>query len=65
MSLLRLFIIVGLAALAALAGRGDPAYAWTAPAALNTNAGSDTGWDKYPQVTTDGAGNLGGGLVVR
>ena len=29
----------------------------TAPAALNTNAGSDSGTDKEPQVTTDGAGN--------
>ena len=28
------------------------------PHALNTNAGSDTGWgDEYPQVTTDGAGS--------
>jgi hypothetical protein len=29
---------------------------WTAPAALNTNAGSDTGRDLYAQVTTDGQG---------
>ena len=51
------FLLLGLLALAALAGRGDPAYAWTAPAALNTNAGSDSGADWWPQVTTDGAGN--------
>jgi hypothetical protein len=30
---------------------------WTAPAALNSNAASDSGQDFYPQVTTDGAGN--------
>jgi hypothetical protein len=30
---------------------------WTGPAALNTNAGTDSGYDWYPQVTTDGAGN--------
>jgi hypothetical protein len=30
---------------------------WTPPAALNTNAASDSGWDWDPQVTTDGTGN--------
>jgi predicted neuraminidase len=30
---------------------------WTAPAALNTNAETDSGYDGKPQVTTDGAGN--------
>ena len=30
---------------------------WTAPAALNTNAASDSGRDIDPQVTTDGLGN--------
>jgi hypothetical protein len=30
---------------------------WTAPAALNTNAASDSGGDYWSQVTTDGAGN--------
>ena len=30
---------------------------WTDPAALNTNATSDSGGDRDPQVTTDGAGN--------
>ena len=30
---------------------------WTAPAALNTNAATDTGWDHEPQVTTDGLGH--------
>jgi hypothetical protein len=34
----------------------DNGASWTAPVALNTNAGSDTGDDDYPQVTTDGAG---------
>ena len=29
----------------------------TPPAALNSNAGSDTGYDGSPQLTTDGAGN--------
>jgi hypothetical protein len=33
---------------------GDP---WSAPAALNTNAGTDSEDDLFPQVTTDGAGN--------
>ena len=35
----------------------DHGATWTAPAALNTNAGSDSGDDYYPQVTTDGAGH--------
>ncbi|MCP3999263.1 MAG: DNRLRE domain-containing protein [bacterium] len=30
---------------------------WTAPLALNTNAGSDSGDDAHPQVITDGNGN--------
>ena len=30
---------------------------WTAPAPLNTNAATDSGFDFSPQVTTDGAGN--------
>ncbi|MBI4557822.1 MAG: carboxypeptidase regulatory-like domain-containing protein [Candidatus Hydrogenedentes bacterium] len=30
---------------------------WTNPAALNTNAATDSGADRDPQVTTDGAGN--------
>jgi len=30
---------------------------WSAPAALNTNAATDTGNDSNPQVTTDGSGN--------
>ena len=29
---------------------------WTAPVALNTNAGSDAGVDLYSQLTTDGLG---------
>ena len=35
----------------------DNGATWTPPAALNTNAGTDSGYDRYPQVTTDGAGN--------
>jgi Neuraminidase (sialidase) len=35
----------------------DDGATWTTPTALNTNAGSDTGDDLQPQVTTDGAGN--------
>ncbi len=35
----------------------DNGISWTAPAALNSNAGSDSGSDYWPQVTTDGAGN--------
>ena len=35
----------------------DAGSTWTAPAALNTNAGSDTGDDRHVQLTTDGAGN--------
>ena len=31
---------------------------WTAPAALNANAAADSGDDYYPQVATDGSGNL-------
>ena len=30
---------------------------WSAPVALNTDAGSDSGDDSIPQVATDGAGN--------
>ncbi|NIP86081.1 MAG: hypothetical protein GTO03_11145, partial [Planctomycetales bacterium] len=35
----------------------DNGATWTAPAALNTNADSDSGDDSEPQVATDGAGN--------
>ncbi len=35
----------------------DNGQNWTAPAALNTNAGSDSGDDYAPQMTTDGSGN--------
>jgi hypothetical protein len=34
----------------------DDGVTWTAPAALNTNAGSDAGYDVVPQLTTDGRG---------
>ncbi len=34
----------------------DAGETWTAPAPLNTNAGSDTRNDGWPQVTTDGQG---------
>jgi hypothetical protein len=35
----------------------DNGITWTPPTALNTNAATDSGWDEYPQVTTDGGGN--------
>jgi len=35
----------------------DGAASWTAPAALNTNAATDSAHDLRPQVTTDGGGN--------
>jgi len=35
----------------------DNGQTWTAPAALNTNAGTDSGNDFHPEVTTDGAGH--------
>ncbi len=35
----------------------DNGGTWTAPAALNSNAATDSGDDDYPQVTTDGSGN--------
>jgi hypothetical protein len=35
----------------------DNGATWTAPAALNTNAGSDLGYDLQPEIATDGAGN--------
>ncbi len=35
----------------------DSGATWTAPAALNTNAATDSGDDSFPQVTTDNAGN--------
>jgi hypothetical protein len=48
---------VGTVAFALLVNGGTPAYAWTAPAALNTNAATDLGFDAWPQVATDGGGN--------
>jgi hypothetical protein len=50
-------LLLAALALAVLAGSGTPAYAWSYPAALNTNAATDSGYDSSPQVTTDGAGN--------
>ena len=35
----------------------DNGASWSAPAALNTNAGSDSGKDMRPALTTDGLGN--------
>lgn len=35
----------------------DDGVTWSAPAALNSNAASDSGSDSDPQVTTDGMGN--------
>ncbi|MCP3979708.1 MAG: exo-alpha-sialidase, partial [bacterium] len=35
----------------------DNGAGWTDPLALNGGAGSDTGADMHPQLTTDGAGN--------
>ncbi|MGD0205509.1 MAG: hypothetical protein ABSB57_03585 [Dehalococcoidia bacterium] len=46
-----------LVVLAVLAGKGTPAYAWSYPAALNTNAATDSGTDWSPQVATDGKGH--------
>ena len=40
-----------------VARSSDAGATWTAPAALGTNAVSDVGHDRRPQVTTDGAGN--------
>ena len=35
----------------------DNGVTWSAPAALNTNASSDTGNDRRPSITTDGQGH--------
>ena len=35
----------------------DAGASWTDPAPLNTNATEDSGEDRQPQLTTDGAGN--------
>ena len=35
----------------------DNGLAWTDPLPLNSNATSDTGYDEFPRLTTDGAGN--------
>ena len=35
----------------------DAGATWAAPAALDTNAATDSGTDSNPQLTTDGAGN--------
>ena len=50
-------LVAAVLALGVLAGRGTPAHAWTYPAALNTNAATDSGGDENAQLTTDGAGN--------
>jgi len=34
----------------------DDGVTWTAPAALNTNAASDAGNDRWPEIATDGSG---------
>jgi hypothetical protein len=53
----RLGLLLTAVALAMLAGGGTPAYAWSYPAALNTNAATDSGLDWFAAVTTDGGGN--------
>jgi hypothetical protein len=50
-------LLTAVVALAVLVGGRTPAYAWSYPAALNTNAAIDLGGDWHPQVTTDGAGH--------
>ena len=35
----------------------DGGFSWTAPAALNTNAATDSGSDRLPEVASDGNGN--------
>ncbi|MCC6797357.1 MAG: exo-alpha-sialidase [Candidatus Hydrogenedentes bacterium] len=35
----------------------DSGATWSSPAALNTNAAADTGFDHAPQIATDGSGN--------
>ena len=40
-----------------VARSSDAGATWTAPAALNTNAATDSGRDWAPRVATDGAGN--------
>ena len=40
-----------------VAASTDNGATWTAPAALNTNAATDSRWDAHPHVTTDSAGN--------
>jgi len=57
---MRTYVRVGLllaVATLAVVGAGTPAYAWSYPAALNSNAATDSGSDYPPQVTTDGGGN--------
>ena len=49
--------LLALAALLLLAGGDESGYAWVAPAALDSNAGTDSGNDHHAQVTTDGVGN--------
>ncbi len=40
-----------------VARSNDNGLTWTDPAPLNNNADADSGGDRYPQLTTDGAGN--------
>ncbi len=41
----------------AVARSADDGVTWTAPVALNTNAGADSRIDQRPQITTDRSGN--------
>jgi predicted neuraminidase len=40
-----------------VARSSDNGETWTPPAALNTNAATDSGHDRYPHIATDGGGN--------
>jgi hypothetical protein len=54
----KLGLLLAVVALAMLARGVAPAYAWSYPAALNSNAATDGADDNAPQVAADGAGNL-------
>lgn len=53
----RLVLVLGIAAMALSASGAWAAFGFGSPAALNTNAATDTGSDSYPELATDGSGN--------
>jgi len=52
------FLTVLTAVLVTLPGGGVAGAAWSGPATLNTSAATDTGFDRFVELASDGAGNV-------